>query len=79
MSESGAANPARYWLLGDRAVVMGQWRREIDHQVSRQPHLVSVSMRDGTLVAHNLGLQPTGKRDPTKVSTRRGGGEVGTD
>jgi hypothetical protein len=79
MSESGTANPVRYWLLGDHAVVMGQWRREIDHQVSRQPHLVSISMRDGTLVAHNLGLEPTDQRDPTQVPPRSAGDVAGTD
>lgn len=73
LSESGTANPVRYWLLGAHVVVMGQWRREIDHQVSRQPHLVSIAMNDGTMVAHNLGLEPTDKRDPTKVPPRQGG------
>ena len=79
LSESGTANPVRYWLLGDHAVVMGQWRREIDHLVSRQPHLVSIAMKDGTLLAHNLGLEPTDPRDPTKVPPRRGGEGVGSD
>jgi hypothetical protein len=72
MSESGTANPVRYWLLGDRVVVMGQWSREIDHQVSRQPYLLSIALRDGTVLAHNLGLEPTDQRDPTKVPPRNG-------
>ena len=79
MSESGTANPVRYWLLGRHVVAMGQWRREIDHQVSRQPHLVSIAMSDGTMVAHNLGLEPTDKRDPTKVSPRNAGTGVAAD
>lgn len=79
LSESGTANPVRYWLLGDHAVVMGQWRREIDHLVSQQPHLVSIAMKDGTLLAHNLGLEPTDPRDPTKVPPRRAGDGVGSD
>ena len=79
MSESGTANPVRYWLLGHHVVVMGQWSREIDHQVSRQPHLVSIAMSDGTMVAHNLGLEPTDKRDPMQVPPRNGGVGVARD
>jgi hypothetical protein len=73
LSESGTANPVRYWLLGQHVVVMGQWRREVDHLVSRQPHLVSIALRDGTVLAHNIGLEPTDQRDPTKVPPRDAG------
>lgn len=73
MSESGTANPVRYWLVGRQLVVMGEWRREIEHLVSRLPYLVSVNLDDGTMVAHNLGLETTDKRDPAKVSPRNGG------
>lgn len=73
VSESGTANRVRYWLLGQHVVAMGQWSRKVDHQVSRQPYLVSVAMGDGAMVAHNLGLEPTDRRDPTKVPPRHDG------
>jgi hypothetical protein len=76
LSESGTANPVRYWLLDGRAVVMGQWRREIDHQVSRQVLLVSIALKDGAMVAHNLDLEPTEPGDPTKVPPRDAGDGV---
>lgn len=79
VSESGTANPVRYWLLGDHVVVMGHWSRKTDHQVSRQPHLVSIAMSDGSTVAHNLGLEPTDKHDPTKVPPRDAGDGVARD
>lgn len=79
LSESGTANRVRYWLLGEHVVAMGQWRREIDHQVSRHPHLVSIAMSDGTMVAHNLGLEPTDQRDPTKVPPRDAGDAAAGD
>ena len=79
MSESGTANPVRYWLLDNRLVAMGQWRREIEHQVSRQPHLVSIALNDGTVVAHNLALEPTDQRDPTKVPPRLAGASAAGD
>ncbi len=71
ISESGTANSVRYWLLGQQLVVMGHWRREIEHQVSRQPHLVSIALHDGAMVAHNLALEPTDPRDPAKVPPGR--------
>ncbi len=73
LSESGTANRVRYWLVNEHLVVMGDWRREVDHLVSRQPHLVSIALRDGAMVAHNLGLEPTDKRDPSKVPPRSAG------
>lgn len=79
MSESGTANRVRYWLLDHHVVVMGQWSREIDHQVSRQPYLASIAMSDGAMVAHNLGLEPTDKRDPTKVPPRSAGDAAAGD
>lgn len=79
ISESGTVNRVRYWLLGPHVVVMGEWRREIDHQVSRQPHLVSIAMQDGTLLSHNLGSEPTDHRDPGKVPPRDGGDGVAGD
>ncbi len=75
LSESGTANPVRYWLPGDHVVVLGEWSREIDHQVRRASHLVSVSLRDGSMVAHNLTAEPTSKHDPTEVPPRNGGGQ----
>lgn len=79
LSESGTANPVRYWLLDRHVVVMGQWRREVDHLVSRQPHLVSIALADGTMVAHNLGREPTDRSDPTKVSPRDLGSGAAAD
>lgn len=73
LSESGTANPVRYWLQGDHLVAMGQWRREIEHLVSRQPYLVSIALRDGKVLAHNLALEATDRRDPTRVSPRHAG------
>lgn len=58
---------------------MGQWSREIDHHVIRQPHLVSIALRHGTMVAHNLALEPTDLRDPAKVSPRNAGAGVAVD
>ncbi len=79
LSESGTANPVRYWLLDKHVVVMGQWSREVDHRVSRHAHLVSIAMGDGAMVAHNLGLEPTDKRDPTKVAPRDAGEAADAD
>ena len=70
VSESGTANRVRYWLLGQQLAVMGEWRREIDHQVRRQPYLVSIALSDGTMVTHNLALEPTDPQDPARVSPR---------
>jgi hypothetical protein len=57
----------RCGLLGKHVVEMRQWSRKVDHQLSRQPYLVSIAAGEGAMVAHKLGLEPTDKRDPTKV------------
>jgi hypothetical protein len=73
MSESGTANRVRYWVLGRHVVAMGDWRREVDHVVTRQPHIVSIEAANGTVVAHNLALEPTDPRAPTKLWPRQAG------
>lgn len=70
MSDTSTANPVRYWLLGQHVVVTGYWRRETDHVVTHQMHLVSIALDSGAMVAHNLDLEPTYEYAPTKVGER---------
>lgn len=70
MSDTGTANPVRYWLLGQHVVVTGHWRREIDHRVSHQMHLVSIALDTGAMVSHNIDREATHTRHPTRVGGR---------
>lgn len=54
LSETGTLNPVRYWMLPGHVVVIGDWQNEVDYVTSRVPHLVSVSIADGTMKAWNL-------------------------
>ena len=54
LSENSTSNPVTYWLLSDRLLVMGEMWWMDDGVNLREPHLVSVDMRDGSRQAWSL-------------------------
>ena len=73
LSDNSTGNPVRYWLLGDRIVVMGGLRTEVDFVVGDELMLVSVGLDDGDLLAHDLTREPTDENDPARVPARDAG------
>ncbi len=54
LSETDLANPLRDWLLPGQVVIMASLQTEVDGMSRREPHLVSVSLADGSRRAWNL-------------------------
>jgi hypothetical protein len=54
LTEATSINGLTYWLLPGRLVVMGLLQSEDDGVTSREPHLVSVDLRDGAMQAWNM-------------------------
>ncbi|KFL37733.1 PA2928 family protein [Arenimonas donghaensis] len=57
LTDGGADLPVHAWLLDGHLVVHGVAQRFDDEVRSREPHLVSVSLQDGTLSAWNLSTE----------------------
>lgn len=70
LSETSTANPVRYWLIDNHVVVMGERSHEVEYATRREPFLVSVSLADGTMVAHNLRREATHPLDVSRVGPR---------
>lgn len=54
LSESGTANPVRFWVLPDRVLAMGNLETHLDGVDGRAPHLVSVALGDGAWRAWDM-------------------------
>lgn len=54
LSESSTSNQVMYWMLPERIVAMGDLVSQVEGTSRRVPHLVSLSLGDGSQAAWNL-------------------------
>ncbi len=54
LSDNSISNPLQVWHVADRVVMAGNEESKTDGMTSREPHIVSISLGDGSWKAWNL-------------------------
>ncbi len=54
LSDNSTSNPLQIWHIADRVVVAGNEESNTDHRTHREPHIVSVSLANGSWAGWNI-------------------------